>query len=125
MSWATYKAEITGALTGYTELPQNSTPEEATKGQTHKYFSLKAFGSENFDYTSSVQIGSYLVELQIIYAGLNNSDTTSNFDLFDGVCDSVKTLSNFKGWTDNPSFEEIDKKHSKGVCRFYYGIRVL
>lgn len=125
MSWVTNKAEIVSVMpSGYKEVPNGLTLEEAPKTYNHKVYEIRLGEPDITEISSNADITSDLVILRVKYRndGMNTYD--SNKDLFNAVYDAVKTLGKFLG-LESYSYtrSEDDKYTSIGQLEFYYDYR--
>ena len=125
MSWTTDKATVTAVMTGYTEVKNILDAEKFPQANEHKGYSLRPERSDNgANLTSSGLITSDVAVLEISYRNTENADVDANYDLFIAVQDAISALSGFYGWVER-SFGRMKTKNycSKGILRFYLGIR--
>lgn len=122
MSWLTDKEAIKTALTGYTEIPENKSPEDSSMAHNHKSYSLQLIGlgttrlttSNGFTYTHKVR-------LKVKYLNISPATRDDTAELFISLLESLTGLTRFHNFTTDPVLEDLDNKHSQGLVEFYYG----
>ena len=122
MSWATEKAEITGVLTGYTEVPELREHDQSSIVHKKNCFVLKIGGGRFDELTSNALNGVHKVRLELSYVNNTNANRDTNYATFEGVLTSLAALTNFKGLIDDETtFEDKTEKVTVGTINFYYG----
>ena len=126
MSWATDRAAIvTGLPAGYVNIPLNVEPDgEQDKpiSHNHKAYSLKLRGIIDGDLLSSdVFHYSHLVEMKVIYVGVDGTQLITNEGLAMTLVQTISGLSAFHNFAEDPTIEALDSKHIMLTLVFHYG----
>jgi hypothetical protein len=127
MSWATYKNTIETVLTdnNYREVPENKTIEVSALSHNNAVYRLQPVGtSEIVETTSNGMQYNYKVILELKYKNIDSNERHVNFDSFLNVFEAIAMLSEYKGTLSEPTFEDIDEKHTKGMFAFLFGERI-
>jgi hypothetical protein len=127
MSWATYKNTIETVLTDndYREVPENKSVEASSQAHNNAVYRLQPVGtSEIIETTSNGIQYNYKVVLELKYTNMDATARHLNFDSFLNVFEAIAMLSEYKGTLSEPTFEDIDEKHSKGMFAFLFGERI-
>lgn len=123
MSWVSNKSEIVAQMSGYKEIPENKTVEEAPSSYNHKAFEIRLGQPDIEELTSSAIISSDLVRIRVLY---NNKKASfdENKDSFNDLWESIKTLNKMAGLVTY-LYERVadDQYKSVGELEFYYGYR--
>lgn len=124
-TWATIESGITTVLTSasLTRLPENQEIEQAASVHEDNYYSLKPIGIENQNLTSGGGLGSYKIQLDIVYINNTSSERATNFDTTVSVMNSLLGLGRFNGFDGEATFTDLNNKQSKATIVFYYGVR--
>lgn len=124
MSWATNKAAVQAIMTGYREVGNVMNAEDFPESHQHKGYSFRPEkGLVGMNTTSNGQITSDVAVIEVSYINVNNSDVDINYDLFLTLQNAIKDVSGFAGWIERSFRKMKSDKLSKGILRFYLGIR--
>ena len=124
MSWATNKNTIAAVLTGnnYREIPENKTVETASMAHNNAAYRLQPIGTGGItEHTSNGILYNHKVMLDIKFKNINSDERHVNYQSFLNVFEAIATLDDYKGTIAEPTFDDIDEKHTKGSFMFLFG----
>jgi len=124
MSWAANKNSISTVLdeNDYREIPENKTVETASMAHNNSAYRLQPIGTSPIMETTSNGLQySHKVLLEIKYKNINSDERHINYQSFLNVFEAIATLDDYKGTLAEPTFEDIDEKHTKGMFIFLFG----
>jgi hypothetical protein len=124
LSWSTYKNTIETVLTSnnYREIPENKSVEDAALSHNNIVYRLQQIGTSEIVETTSNGIQyNHRVMLDIKFKNITSDERHVNVDSFLSVFNSIARLADYKGTISEPTFEDIDDKHTKGSWVFLFG----
>lgn len=122
MSWTLVKEVIKTALDGYTEIPENKLPDVSSMAHNHKSYSLQSIGIGTPHLTTNSGFTySHKVRLKVKYTNIDSSKRDENVESFLSLVEALTGLIQFNHFANEPTFEDLDNKHSEGTIEFYYG----
>jgi hypothetical protein len=124
MSWASYKSTIETVLisNNYREIPENKSVEDAALSHNNIVYRLQQIGTSEIVETTSNGIQyNHRVMLDIKFKNINSDERHVNVDSFLNVFNTIARLADYKGTISEPTFEDIDEKHTKGSWVFLFG----
>jgi len=124
MSWASNKTTIATILTDndYREIPENKTVESCAISHNNAAYRLQPIGTSPIVETTSNGIQyAHKVLLEIKFKNIDSDERHINYQSFLNVFEAMATLDDYKGTIAEPTFEDIDEKHTKGSWMFFFG----
>ena len=129
MSWATYKTAIVNVLEStysLTEIPENKKADEVSMATNKNSYQLQWIGASGIvRYTNNTRQYNHRVKLQVRFLNINSADRHTNAQTFLNLLQSLHQLSGFAGFMTEPTFEDIDNKHTKAEVEFIIGTEVM